>query len=188
MNLTKEEEKFLLDIARRAIEYYFKTKNILEIKPQELPSEKMIQEKATFVTLYIKNVIRGCMGSIEPKRPLSLDVVHNALKAAFADQKFIELKKDELPKIKITISILDNIVKLKAKNSKQILEKILPKVHGVIIRNGYQTSTYLPAVWNELKKEQFLSELSEKVGLGKDGWKAEGVEIYTYETYEFSEE
>ena len=188
MEFDEKEKKFLLDVARKSIEHYFKTGEVLDIEANQIPSKRMVEDGASFVTFYIDKVVRGCMGSLEPKRPLCFDVRQNALKAAFSDQKFKELKPEELKKIKITISILTNLEKLKVKNWQDALKKIVPKKHGVIIRNLLHVATYLPDVWNELPdKNDFLSELSERAGIGRDGWKDKNTEFFVYEAFEFSE-
>ena len=47
---------------------------------------------ATFVTLRQGEDLRGCIGSLEPRRPLGDDVAANARAAAFADPRFAPLR------------------------------------------------------------------------------------------------
>ncbi len=60
--------------------------------------------------------------------------------------------------------------------------------HGIYIKKGYNSGTFLPQVATETgwSKEEFLGHCSrDKAGIGRDGWKA--AEIFTYEALVFSE-
>ena len=60
--------------------------------------------------------------------------------------------------------------------------------HGIYIKKGHRTGTFLPQVATETgwNLEQFLGHCSQdKAGLGWDGWKE--AEIYIYEALVFSE-
>lgn len=186
--LTQEEKRFLLHLARRTIEHFFKTSEKLELKPHGVPSQKLIENGACFVTLYINGSLRGCIGTLESKRPLVFDVIENALAAAFGDPRFYPLKTGELQKIKITISVLTKPEKLPVKNPEELLEKLVPLKHGLIIKQGFHRSTYLPAVWEQIPdKIKFVSELCQKAGLLPDAWKDSSTEFFTYEVEELSE-
>jgi hypothetical protein len=68
-----------------------------------------------------------------------------------------------------------------------INEIVLGK-HGIYIRKGNQSGTFLPQVATEQKwtKEEFLGYCSrDKAGLGWDGWK--DAEIFVYEAIVFGE-
>jgi AMMECR1 domain-containing protein len=67
----------LLSIARTSIE------DALFDKPRAKQCASWLaQAGATFVTLTKAGALRGCIGSLEPARPLGGDVEHNALGAA----------------------------------------------------------------------------------------------------------
>ena len=53
----------------------------------------LAQAGATFVTLTKDGALRGCIGSLEPARPLGEDVAQNALAAAFRDPRFPALER-----------------------------------------------------------------------------------------------
>ena len=57
----------------------------------ELPA--LSSWRATFVTLTESGRLRGCIGSLEPHRPLIEDVLANTTQAAFADPRFPPLKE-----------------------------------------------------------------------------------------------
>jgi len=186
--MEEENKKFLLEIARKAIKHYLETGMRLEIKPEEVPSEKLVEDGACFVTLKIGGELKGCIGSLEAHRPLFFDVVENALAAAFGDPRFVPLQKEEFQKVKISISVLSKPEYFPVKGPKDLLEKLVPGKHGLILEKEMNRATFLPCVWNELpEKEKFLGQLSIKAGLSPDGWKNPEVKFYVYEAEEFSE-
>lgn len=62
-------------------------------------------------------------------------------------------------------------------------------MHGVYVKSGRRSGTYLPQVWEHFKKkEDFLSSLCmEKAGLSADAWKGKDIELYTYTVTPFTE-
>ncbi len=165
----------LLPLARKAIEFKLNNK---KFKVSEDIMKKYSEKKASFVTLTENNELRGCIGSLYPHQELWKDIVENAVHAAFDDPRFPPLEKNELSKIKIEISILSSPKKIIFKNDKQLLEKIDKKM-GLILKKGFNSSTFLPQVWKEIPdKINFLEHLSVKAGLEKDSWK--NSEIYFY--------
>ncbi|MBN2478120.1 AmmeMemoRadiSam system protein A [Candidatus Micrarchaeota archaeon] len=186
--LDEKEKKYLLELARRSIEYYMLNKDVLIIEPKEVPSKKLIENASSFVTLYIGDRLRGCIGHLEPKRALVFDVIESAAAAAFNDPRFKPLVYNELEKLRIVISVLEPPVKVEFEAPEEILEKLVPGKTGLILKKEWHRATYLPGVWEELpKKDLFLSELCKKAGLPGDEWKKPGMEYWTYEVQEFSE-
>lgn len=185
MPYTNAQKKIMLNLARKTLENYFGlTKNI---EKGDLP--KFLKEKrGCFVTLTKNDQLRGCMGYIEPVASLGSAISDNAINAAINDPRFAKLNKSELEEIKIEISVLTVPKKLKYTAISDMISKIKPHIHGIILKKGGYSATFLPQVWDEVpKKEQFLSYLSIKAGLNKDAWK-KNPEIYTYEAEHFLEE
>ena len=187
--LDEKERKFLLALARRSIGHYLKMGSRMDIKPQEVPTKRLSEDGACFVTLYEGGELRGCIGTLEAHRPLVMDVIDNALSSAFGDPRFPPLSKDELPKVKISISYLSKPEPFPVKDAKDLLAKLVPDKHGLIIQKGYARATFLPVVWEQLPgKEEFLTHLCEKAGLAPDEWKDTGsMEFFVYEAQEFEE-
>ena len=64
---------------------------------------------------------------------------------------------------------------------KDLLEKIVPFVDGIIIKDGDYEAVYLPSVWTELPdKKEFLNSLKVKAGLDANHFSD------TFEAYRFS--
>ncbi len=188
MKLTEEEKKFLLELARKSIQHYLSTGNKLQLDPSEVPSKNLVENGACFVSLHKGKELRGCIGSLEAKRPLFMDVIENAVASAVGDPRFYPLTSIELQKVRISISVLTEPMELPVNSPEELLEKLIPDKHGLIIRQGIARATFLPVVWEQLQeKEEFLKHLSMKAGLPPDGWKDPKTKFFVYEAIEFSE-
>ncbi len=188
--LDVKEQRFLLALARKSIEYYLKNGKQMVLDPKDVPSKRLIEDGACFVTLYKNGGLRGCIGTLEAHRPLVMDVIDNAVCSAFGDPRFPEMRGDELPLVKISISFLTPPEKFPVKDEKDLLSRLDPKKHGLIIQKGYARATFLPVVWEELPdKTEFLRHLCMKAGLNPDEWKdTRSMKFFVYEAQEFGEE
>ena len=145
-------------------------------------------KRATFVTLEIDGKLRGCIGSLLPTRDLAHDVVSNAYSAAFRDSRFSPVNIDDLKKINITISILSMPVQIIFNSEDDLLRQIKPGIHGLILYEGDNCGTFLPAVWDDIKdKKDFLNHLKVKAGLDFHYW-SDTIKCSSYTTQAFSDE
>jgi len=184
INLNTEDRKLLLDLAKNAIESKLKGHKF-EI-PKNIPS-KLKEKRGAFVTLTINGQLRGCIGHILPVQELYKDVIENARAAAFNDPRFPPLKKEELPNLKIEISILDLPKKLEYESPQMLIDYLNKNKPGVILKKGPYQATFLPQVWEELPNpEDFLTHLCLKAGLPADEW-TYGIEIETYKAEKIKE-
>ncbi len=172
--VSTKEKKELIDKAKSSITHYIKTGEKGKIVP---PDSNGILNKITgaFVSIYINGKLRGCIGSFAKDKTLN-DLVQHVAVSASHDRRFDPLETDELKDMKLEISVLSPLKKIKSKS-----EIVLGK-HGIYIKNGFKTGTFLPQVatktnWNI---EEFLGRCSrDKAGLGWNGWK--NAELFTYE-------
>lgn len=129
------------------------------------------QPGATFVTLTRAGELRGCIGSLEAKRPLAADVRENAAAAAFMDPRFKPLVAEEWTDTYVEVSLLSAQESLTVTDEAALLRTLRPGVDGVVIEYGHHRSTYLPQVWEQLPDpEKFLQSLRRKAGLPPDFW------------------
>lgn len=125
---------------------------------------------AVFVTLREDKKLRGCIGSLVAHKPLYKDIIINAHLSAFKDKRFKPLKKEELSKISIEVSILSKPKKVEFKTINELKNKI-GKKDGVILKLKNNQATYLPTVWSVLPKfEDFFSALCKKASLNKKAY------------------
>lgn len=182
-----EERDVLLKIARTAISAALSADDSQpESAADTFPTFK--EKRGCFVTLHKAGMLRGCIGTIEPVNTLVANVKRNALKAAFSDPRFPPVKAEELPKIEIEISVLTLPKSLDHTDAQDLLRKLEPGVHGVILSMGGRAATFLPQVWAQLpRKESFLSNLCVKAGLSEKAWQDKNTKIEVYEVEYFSE-
>ena len=171
--------KMLLALAREAIMNPENTGRLME--------RKIISRNAgVFVSVYVDDDLRGCIGSLEPIG-LQKGIIEHALLAAYNDSRFEQIHEDEFQKMKIHINILSEPKPVGFSSPEALLKK-LDKSKGYIISKGYRRATFLPSVWEQLPdKEEFLEHLCAKAGLRPDEWKAKGFNVEEYGSEEFSE-
>jgi AmmeMemoRadiSam system protein A len=181
MSLTREQADKLLKLARTAIQKYLDHGDYYTVSE---PEKWMQAHLATFVTLTIDGELRGCIGHLMAVQDLYKDVIDNAVSAAFRDPRFGPLRKEELPKIKIEVSVLSPPRKLAYRNTDELLGKLNHRL-GVILSSGIRSATFLPQVWEDLPdKKEFLAHLCLKAGLPPDEWKNRpGIEVYGVEAF-----
>jgi uncharacterized protein len=185
--LSEKERSFLLKLARAQIEAAVNDKKTPEIQRQDL-APALTAIGASFVTLTIHGNLRGCIGSLEAHQPLFEDVMEHAVQAALEDYRFPPLNQSELNTVKIEISRLTVPQPVSYNSPLEILEVINPPHDGVILKDGFRRSTFLPQVWEQLPDpEEFLSHLCAKMGASADLWKRKILEVSIYKVEEFEE-
>jgi len=113
-------------------------------------------------------------------------LIDNAKNAGFLDPRFVPLTIEELEDIKISISIISSVERIKFKDEKDLLSKIYP--YGIIIAENDLRAVYLPVVWEQLPdKEVFLNSLKEKAGLPPTYF-SRTLEAYKFTTIDITEE
>ena len=184
--LNSEQGGRLLQLARQVLEEQFGGP-----PPQEkgLDALELRQHRGVFVTLRKQKMLRGCIGSLLGVEPLVDGVRRHTVNAAFHDCRFPLLTAEELPQVRIEISVLTPPQLLEYFDSDELIRKLRPKIDGVIIRQGNNGATFLPHVWHELPEPQlFLDQLCRKAGLPSADWRSGGLTVQTYQALRFTEE
>jgi AmmeMemoRadiSam system protein A len=175
--------KVLLKLARNAIAERFGLE-----QPLAAHESWLTESGATFVTLTQRSNLRGCIGSLQPHRPLWLDVRENALAAAFRDSRFPPLEPAEFDDTRVEVSLLSPMQPMAFENEPDALRQLRPGVDGVVFEYGHYRSTFLPQVWEQLPTPQgFMAQLKRKAGLPGDFW-ADGIRLSRYTVTKWKEE
>ena len=173
MALSQQDKQILRQIARQTI-----AAALEDQKPSSpAPSSPVLQEKrGAFVTLHRRGQLRGCIGLIEPIRPLAEAIQEMALAAAFRDPRFPPLTTEEFPEVDIEISVLTPLRQV------QKIEEIEVGKHGLYIKNGPYAGLLLPQVATEYRwdRHTFLRETCRKAGLPPEAWKEPDTKIYIF--------
>ncbi len=181
LSLSREEKKYLLDIARKTISASLDKK---ELKLNIPPNPPFHVNSGVFVTLKKYGMLRGCIGIMEPIKPLYKAVSDTAISSAFQDARFSPVRKDEIGNIDIEISVLSPIREIKS------TDELVPGRDGIILVNGNNSGVFLPQVATEQKwdKAELLRQIGYKAGLGPDTWKDKNTRLYTFTADVFGEE
>jgi AmmeMemoRadiSam system protein A len=139
---------------------------------------------ASFVTLEAGGRLRGCIGSLEPARPLYRDVIRNAVRA-MADPRLPPVTATDWPELDVSVAILSSAQPLPCPTRESLLASLRPGEDGLILSHGRRRATFLPKVWQKLNTpERFVAAL-----LAKGGWPAEqwppGLSASRYQVFEF---
>jgi hypothetical protein len=176
--LTDEDKRQLKEIALQSIKDSLDGKPIAEIHTSL--SSPLTSKCGAFVSLHEYGHLRGCIGHFGEDIPLHEIVAEMARAAAFEDPRFSPVRREELDDIDIEISVLTPMRRIKN------LDEFELHRHGIYIRKGYRSGTFLPQVADEVDwtKEEFVGHCSQdKAGLGWNGWR--DAELYVYEAIVF---
>lgn len=162
----------LLALAARSIRYGLQHKRPLHPDLADAPNDWRAPG-ATFVTLEHRGALRGCIGSILPRRPLANDVAENAFAAAFRDHRFAPVTATECATLEVSISLLGPLTDVPAASEADVLAMLRPHHDGVLIFDEARRAVFLPQVWAQLPNPaDFLAALKQKGGFPKDSWPA----------------
>lgn len=142
---------------------------------------------ATFVTLRQEGELRGCIGSLEPRRKLAVDVRTNAVAAAFRDPRFSPLTAREFGRTSVEVSLLSAHEPIVFRDEEHLVQQLRPGVDGVVLRHGPRRATFLPQVWESLPDARaFVAALRQKAGVAADV-RADALNIARYTVIKWSE-
>lgn len=186
--LSPEEKQYLLRLARTVLEHYLKEGEVTTLDIEKL-SAATKEKRGCFVTLTKNGDLRGCIGYLEPRKPLCDCVIENTINAAVNDRRFpAPVALEELASITIEISVLTVPEKLDMPDRQELPSHLVANRDGLILRCGWKQSTYLPQVWEHFSdKEDFLDSLCRKGGMPDGCWKHEDTEVFTYQAEVFHE-
>ena len=180
-SLNDDEKQMLKKIAYESIKDSLNGKRIAVANASLFTLHSSLQKKCgAFVSLHKQGHLRGCIGHFGEEYPLHEIVAEMARAAAFEDPRFLPVTRDELDDLDIEISVLTPMRRI------QSLDEFQLHKHGIYIRKGRRSGTFLPQVAGEVNwtKEEFVGHCSQdKAGLGWDGWK--DAELYVYEAIVF---
>jgi AmmeMemoRadiSam system protein A len=180
--LSDKDKKDLLAIARNTIEHYVMNHTKPEIGEKNL-SSILKTNCGAFVTLNKHGSLRGCIGRFDASEPLYKVVQEMAIASSTQDYRFSPVASNEIPELEIEISVLTPMRRISS------IDEIELGKHGIYIRKGNRSGTFLPQVATETgwTKEEYLGHCAQdKAGIGWNEWK--DAELFVYEALVFGEE
>jgi AmmeMemoRadiSam system protein A len=178
--LTPEQRAQLLAIARRAIRERVRGLGSTGSAPRD---PKLQAPGAAFVTITRRGQLRGCIGYVDPVKPLAEAVAHCAAAAATGDPRFPPVAAEELAFLEIEVSVLSPLRRISDPSEVQV------GTHGLYISRSNQHGLLLPQVATELRWdfETFLRQTCLKAGLPEDAWR-HGAEIQVFTVDHFTDD
>jgi uncharacterized protein (TIGR00296 family) len=182
--LNKDEGEMAVRLARGAIEYSIAKKP----KPALLLTPVFGDKRGIFVTLTKAGELRGCIGFPYPVMPLGDAIEDAAVAAATGDPRFPPVRKEELPSIRLEVTILTVPIPVVSESGKRP-EKVEVGRHGLIVRGRGTSGLLLPQVATEYGWDSttFLDHTCIKAGLPERCWTYTNVEVLTFEGQIFTE-
>ncbi len=179
--LTVGERKTLVGFARASLHAHLQGAPAPELTA---PMGALARPRGVFVSWYHGDMLRGCLGILEPTEPLWVNVRELAVDAATDDPRFPPVTPDEEPALRLSISVLTPPVCIASPDAIDVAR------HGVMLKMGTRRGVFLPSVAAEMgwDRDTLLDHLCvEKAGLPREAWREPGVEFSIFESEEFGD-
>lgn len=181
--LSAPEEETLLDVAEASVAVGLLRGGPMQPDLAEL-TQALTEPGACFVTLQRRGALLGCIGTLQPYRPLVSDVASNAYAAGFVDPRLPPVTVEDYIEMDVEISVLGRPEPLVAAHIEEAMAQVVPGVHGVVVAAPGHRATFLPAVWQTLAEPRlFFAELWRKAWLTPEAW-PEGIVVSRYRVRE----
>jgi len=172
---TDAQQKALVEVARAAVTGAIAGEPAVAPRPEDL--RELPEASGAFVTLKRGGQLRGCIGTLECRRPLAEEIARVAVSAAREDPRFEAVRPEELDGLDVEVSVLGPLEEIDPRDP----AAIQIGRHGLVVEQGYRRGLLLPQVatewgWN---REQFLSHTCTKAGLAPDCWQR-GAKVYRF--------
>ncbi len=185
--MNRDEQRSLLRLARASIQQTIRRDQALETLVEQTQLTPGLREpRGAFVSLkqppkkgQRTGSLRGCIGNMVSRETLYRNVIDLASKAAFDDPRFPPLVVDELPGVRIEVSVLTPPRPLGN------ADDLVIGRDGVHLSKGVATAVYLPQVALEhgWTVDVLLRQLALKAGLAEDAWREADLELFTAEVF-----
>jgi len=183
--LTRDEGASLVALARAAIvERLFEDGALAAAKRGVTVTPALRAVRACFVTLETPDgdgalSLRGCIGSTHPRLPAHEAVVAAAIAAAFSDPRFPPLARDEISRLRVSVSVLTEMIPIREP------EAIVAGRDGVVLLHAGRQAMFLPEVattqgWT---RDELLAQLARKAGLPASAWREARLSIFQSERF-----
>ncbi|HUW03875.1 MAG TPA: AmmeMemoRadiSam system protein B [Acidimicrobiales bacterium] len=141
---------------------------------------------AAFVSLHRDGRLLGCIGTLDARRPLAVEVADKAVAAAFDDPRLPPITAADFEQMEIEVSVLTPSVVLDVDSYDALVGAVRPG-DGITVQAGRHRATLLPSVWHQDRDtEGFLAALWHKAGLRPREWPG-GIRIERYGSVEVTD-
>lgn len=156
--LAKEDE--YVKLAREVIEHYVKTNGGYLRTPRHIIPEMTAQKAGVFVSLKIRGVLRGCIGTIGPMYDnVAEEIRHNAISACSRDPRFTPVMPDELEELEYSVDVLGPMEPISSPSQLDV------KRYGVLVTKGSRSGLLLPNLPGVDTIDQQVDIAKQKAGI-----------------------
>ncbi len=159
-------------LAKKTIENYVNNKEIIDV-PKDVPREMIENKAGVFVTIKRNGDLRSCIGTYAPtKENIALEIIDNAFSAATKDYRFEPIKKEELPFLSYSVSVLGELKKTES------IKELNPEKLGIFVKsNSFKSGLLLPGLKGIDTPEKQILVACEKAGIN---YQNEKISIYCF--------
>lgn len=180
MTLNPDQRRLLLGLARDSV--------VVQVRGRgpeaTLAFPPLPEASGVFVTLKLRGELRGCLGTLDCRAGLGLEVVRCAARAASEDPRFPPVSTPELRHLQVEISVLGPL---------EPIHPVHPAAvaigrHGLVVERHSRRGLLLPQVAVEWgwTREEFLAHTCRKAGLPLDAWR-NGAHVFRFEAEVFGD-
>ena len=156
----KASEDPWVKLARLSLETYVRTGKRLSALPDGLPDALTQAQAGAFVSLHVRDSLRGCIGTTAPTTDsVAWEIVRNAVSAGTRDPRFAPVRADELDKLEYSVDVLGTPEPTTA-------AELDVKRYGVIVSCGARRGLLLPDLDGVDSVEQQIDIARQKGGIG----------------------
>jgi AmmeMemoRadiSam system protein A len=179
--VTDAERADLLEVARVAVAVASRSQGSGALKSAMHAPPATELRASAFVTLTEGGELRGCMGMLDPERPVRDSVAEAAACATRADPRFRPVTPEELSALHIEVSVLGPMVPLADPLAWRL------GTDGIVVQLGGRRGLLLPevAVENDLDQVRMLDIATRKAGLPAGAWRDPSARVYAFRTDRF---
>lgn len=169
--LNADQKAVLLKLAHTSV-----ASRVLGQPPFCVDEEGMPEVSGVFVTIKHRGELRGCLGTLSDGCRLAEEVVRCAANSASEDPRFAAISADELPELRLEVSVLGRLERIDA-----LPNAFTVGIHGLVVELGGRRGLLLPQVATEWgwTPVQFLRQTCVKAGLAPDAWQ-HGADVYRF--------
>lgn len=149
----------LVRLAKDAIELYVREGKVLAPRDEDLVPE-MKERAGVFVSLKVRGMLRGCIGTFQPCEPnVANEIVRNAISAATGDPRFTAVRTNELASLEYSVDVLTEPEQVKDSR------ELDPRRYGVIVQAGRRRGLLLPDLEGVDTAEDQVGIAMQKAGI-----------------------
>ncbi len=178
-DLDAADRRGLVALARETIRRYLESGTTPSARGL---SPRVRAPRGAFVTLTKGGMLRGCIGRMAPDTPLDRVVGAMALQAALNDPRFPPVAREEVPDLRIEISVLTPMKPVAGPGD------IVIGRDGVLLSKEGRSAVFLPQVATEQGwgRDEMLGHLCLKAGLPAGCWRT-GAKFSVFQAEVFRE-